>query len=154
MLENPNNQTTDSKMRFKVMQYNVLADFYHGIRRLQKLSAEFNLRFPRIKRELKTSDSDILFLQETWINKEATYEEQGHMVLLSGSGAESRSTRSSASRMVDLPASFGPWTITTPVSGRFSSFRSRCLHDMRDAVRVHVLDRCHSAAHQPCGPVL
>ena len=46
------------------MQYNVLADFYHGIRRIQKLSAEFSLRFPRLKLEIKTSDSDILFLQE------------------------------------------------------------------------------------------
>ena len=64
MLAEPAEKAVNKKLRFKVMQYNVLADFYHGIRRIQKLSAEFSLRFPRIKLELKTSNSDILFLQE------------------------------------------------------------------------------------------
>ena len=44
--------------------------------------------------------------------------------------------------MVDLPASFGPWTITTPVSGRFSSFRwsmARKFLIVREWIRIWLL---------------
>jgi mRNA deadenylase 3'-5' endonuclease subunit Ccr4 len=46
------------------MCYNVLADFYHSIRKIKKLCSEFAYRFPQIKKEIADADCDILLLQE------------------------------------------------------------------------------------------
>lgn len=46
------------------MSYNVLADFYHSMRKVKKLCSEFNYRFPQLKKEIREAECDILLLQE------------------------------------------------------------------------------------------
>ena len=55
---------TGNELQIKVLDYNILADSYHQIKRMRKLCARFEHRFPRIKKELLTSNADLLLLQE------------------------------------------------------------------------------------------
>lgn len=55
---------TKGPMQFKVLNYNVLADSYHQIRKIKKLCAMFPNRFPKVQKEIKLSNADLVLLQE------------------------------------------------------------------------------------------
>jgi len=56
--------TKNAVASFKVVHYNVLADFYQSIRKVRKTCADFAIRFPKLKHEIAYSDADIILLQE------------------------------------------------------------------------------------------